>query len=110
MFAAIINALSSVLAWFGKIFVAVFQAMWDITIDLIIAAFDLFLSAIGALISSAPAPQFLTQYSLQSLIGQMGSDILYFVSVFNIPQGLAMLGAGVVFRLFVRKLFTLGQW
>jgi hypothetical protein len=32
------------------------------------------------------------------------------VSVFNIPQGLAMIGADVAFRLFVRKLFTLGQW
>ena len=82
MFDAIINALSSVLAWFGKVFVAVFQAMWDITIDLAIAAFDLFLSAVASLIAAAPAPQFLTQYSLQSLIGQMGSDILYFVSVF----------------------------
>ncbi|ANJ72435.1 DUF2523 domain-containing protein [Ralstonia insidiosa] len=110
MFDAIINALSSVLAWFGKVFVAVFQAMWDITIDLAIAAFDLFLSAVASLIAAAPAPQFLTQYSLQSLIGQMGSDILYFVSVFNIPQGLAMLGGAVAFRLFVRKLFTLGQW
>ncbi|ANH72118.1 hypothetical protein ACS15_1723 [Ralstonia insidiosa] len=110
MFDSIINALSGVLAWFGKVFAAVFQALWDITIDLCIAGFDLFLSAIGSLIAAAPAPQFLTQYSLQSLVGQMGSDILYFVGVFNISQGLAMIGAGVAFRLFVRKLFTLGQW
>jgi hypothetical protein len=110
MFDPIINALSAFLAWFGKLFTAIFQACWDITIDLCIAAFDLFLSAVGSLIAAAPAPQFLTQYSLQSLVGQLGSDILYFVGVFSIPQGLAMIGAAVAFRLFVRKLFTLGQW
>lgn len=109
-FDPIINALSAFLAWFGKLFTAIFQAMWDITMDLGIALLDAFLSAVAAVLVAVPAPSFLTQYSLQTLIGQLGPDILFFVGVLNLAQGLSMVGSAYAFRLFVRKLLTLGQW
>ncbi|MDB0564655.1 DUF2523 domain-containing protein [Ralstonia solanacearum] len=106
---AIVNAISAFASWLLKAFLAVFQALWDITLDLCIEAFDLFLTALSTVLALLPAPAFLSGVSLQSLFGQLPSDLLYFLGVFNVAQGLALVGAGYGFRM-LRKVVTLFQW
>lgn len=89
-----------------------FQDMWfafmqwfvDSVIYVVEVVGDLFASAIEAI----PVPDFLTS-GLGTLFANLDPAVLYFVGLFRIPEGMAILGAGVAFRL-LRKLFTLGQW
>lgn len=109
MFDAVINALSALAQWLDKVFVAIFLALWSITEDLFIDSLDLFLQGFSAVLGTLPAPSFLGSFSLQSLFNSMGGDILFFFGVFNIGQGIGLLGAGFAFRM-ARKVVTLFQW
>lgn len=106
---AIVNAISAFAAWLLKALVAVFLAIWSLLQDVTIEMLDLFLNAMTTVLGTLPVPGFLTGVSLQSLFGQLGSDVLFFFGVFNIGPGIALLGAGFAFRL-LRKVVTLFQW
>ncbi|QCX48948.1 DUF2523 family protein [Ralstonia pseudosolanacearum] len=109
MFDAVINALSALAKWLDDIFVAIFLALWQITEDLFIDALDLFLQGLSAVLGTLPAPAFLTGIGLQSLFNSLGGDVLFFFGVFNIGQGIGLLGAAWGFRM-ARKVVTLFQW
>lgn len=106
---AIVNAISAFAAWLLKAFIAVFVAIWALLQDVVIELLDLFLIGVSAVLGTLPAPAFLSTVSLQQLFGQLGGDVLFFLGVFNIGQGIALLGAGFAFRL-ARKVVTLFQW
>lgn len=80
---AIIEVFKGVIAWF---------------LDLI---FNLIASAVEAI----PSPEFL-QENISSYIH---NDILFFLTVTNFPECVAIIGAGVVFY-FLRRVLTLGIW
>ncbi len=105
----IINAISAFAAWLLSLVVKGFQAVWDLFTDLAIGVADLFFTALAALVNAIPAPDFLTSHSLQSAFSQMTGDILFFLGVFNIGPGIAMLGSAFAFRM-LRKVVTLFQW
>ncbi|GAA7769412.1 hypothetical protein HpMS107_51430 [Helicobacter pylori] len=105
----IINAISAFAAWLLSLIVQVFASLWDLVTDLLINGVDLFLQAMAALIVALPAPSFLSSYKLQSLFTGFTSDILYFVGVFRITEGIALLGLAFAFRM-TRKVLTLFQW
>ncbi|MCA3182635.1 MULTISPECIES: DUF2523 family protein [unclassified Cupriavidus] len=105
----IINAISAFAAWLLGLFVKLFAALWDIVNDLMIAGADGLLSALATLLSAVPAPTFLQNVNLQTLFNGLGADVLYFVGVFNIGAGIALLGSGFAFRM-LRKVVTLFQW
>lgn len=90
-----------------------FKALWDAFVafmgDLIVQAIESVCDFFATAIESIPVPDFITQYSLDSLLGQAGPTIGWLVSTFKIGQCLTIIAAGVTFRL-LRKLFTLGQW
>ncbi|NMV38265.1 DUF2523 domain-containing protein [Ralstonia insidiosa] len=109
MFDAVINALSALAQWLDNIFVSMFMALWSITEDLFIDSLDLFLQGFSAVLSTLPAPTFLSGISLQLLFNSLGGDILFFFGVFNIGQGIGLLGAAWGFRM-ARKVVTLFQW
>ncbi|WP_199030583.1 DUF2523 family protein [Ralstonia sp. ASV6] len=109
MFDAVINAISAFAKWLDDIFVAIFVAIWQITEDLFIDALDLLLQGFSYVLSYLPTPTFLTGVSLQTLFGSLGGDVLYFFGVFNIGQGISLLGAAFAFRM-ARKVVTLFQW
>lgn len=106
---SIVNAISAFAAWLLGLFVKVFVAVWDLFTDLFIALADAFLQALAAVVSAIPAPDFLTQHGLQSAFSQLSGDVLFFLSVFNIGTGIAMLGSAFAFRM-LRKVVTLFQW
>jgi hypothetical protein len=105
----IINAISAFAAWLLSLVVKVFAAFWDLLNDLLIAGADGLLQALAGLIAALPAPSFLSSVSLQTSFASMTSDVLYFLGVFNIGAGIALLGSAFGFRM-LRKIVTLFQW
>ncbi|WP_052437142.1 DUF2523 family protein [Pseudomonas aeruginosa] len=113
---AIIETVASwfkaLLAWFGRIFewfLGMFKDFMEFIADLPVLIFKGVMEGALYLINALPVPQFLVQYKLQTLFSGLPESVLWFVQFFGIPQGLAILGAGVAFRL-LRKALTLGQW
>ncbi|CAJ0729122.1 DUF2523 family protein [Ralstonia pickettii] len=109
MFDAVINALSAFANWLLSGFVAVFAALWQIQEDLMIDGLDLLLNGLSSVLSLLPTPTFLSGLSLQSLFGQLGSDMLFFFGQFRVGEGIALVGAAFAFRM-ARKVVTLFQW
>ncbi|ATJ85796.1 DUF2523 domain-containing protein [Ralstonia solanacearum] len=109
MFDAVINALSALAQWLDSVFVAIFTALWQITEDLFIDSLDLLLQGVTAVLNTLPAPTFLSGVSLQAAFSSLGGDILFFFGVFNIGQGIGLLGGAFAFRM-ARKVVTLFQW
>lgn len=104
--------LGAVLNWFASIFewfTGLFFDLMEFIADLPIKIFGGILDGAIYLLGLIPAPEFMTTYSLQTLFSQLPQGVTYFVGLFGIPQAIAILGLGVVFRL-TRKALTLGQW
>jgi hypothetical protein len=95
--------------WLFELFRSVFVGLWDFVTDIFVSIADAVFVAIAAGINSIPAPGFLTDYSLGSLLARLPDYVLYFVGALNIGQCFAVVGAGFAFRM-LRKIFTLGQW
>lgn len=105
----IVNAISAFAQWLLSLVVKAFGAVWDLFTDLLINVADLFLSAVAVLIGAIPAPDFLVNHGLQSAFSGMTNDVLFFMGVFNVGPGIALLGSGFAFRM-LRKVVTLFQW
>ncbi len=90
--------------WLGE----VFQSLFDFIKDVFLIVFELLLDGVVFVFNAITPPDFLAT-GMAGLFNVLHPDILYFLSMSGIDQGLAIFGAGVSFRL-IRKLFTLGQW
>ena len=101
--------LSQLTSWFANtlhtLFTAIAQLLKDLVTYVIAAVLGLFEMAID----SITPPAFLTQYSMQNLLGQTGPVVMFFMAQFQIPAGLGILASGWAFRL-ARKFLTLFQW
>lgn len=95
--------------WLLSLVIAIFQALLDLISDGFVAVVQLVFQGLAAVISALPAPSFLTQYSLNTLVGQLPNDVLFFASQLGIGTCFLVLGAGFGFRM-LRKIVTLGQW
>jgi len=95
--------------WIGQMIIALFQALMSLLMDMLIFAVENMLTLWCLAIESIPVPDFLTQYSLDGLLGSAGPTITWLIGTFRIGECLAIIGAGFAFRL-LRKLLTLGQW
>lgn len=104
-FSALFSWIGRFFEWWGGMLKDMFEFITDIPFFMLKGVLE------GAiyLISAIPAPEFLTDYRLQNLFDLMPDGVTYFVAYFGIPEGLAILGLGVTFRL-TRKALTLGQW
>lgn len=100
--------LQNAIAWFWSFVVGMVLYVLGALADLAVAIFSAFLAALGALIAAVPVPDFLT-HGLGSLFSALSPGVLYFLGVFQVPAGLAMIGSAVAFRL-LRKAVTLFQW
>ncbi len=61
------------------------------------------------LVEKLPVPEFLSQNNLQSLFGQGGATIGWWISVLQIDKCFTVIGAALVFFI-VRRIVTLGIW
>jgi hypothetical protein len=91
-----------------KVLAPFFGWVWDFVVDAAINVLDLVLIAVTSLLSLIPVPAFLGN-GLGGLFIGLPPWVGYMLGALGLAQGLAMLGAAVVFRL-ARKIVTLGQW
>lgn len=101
--------LTDLTKWFLDLVKAVFVALGTFVYDIAVSIFGALLDVISAIVNAFPAPGFMTTYSLSALFTGFGADLLWFLSMFEIPAAFAIVGSGWAFRLG-RKALTLGQW
>lgn len=76
----------------------------DIALDI----FELVIQGVVFAVSTIPVPDFLTD-GIDTLTGGLPPSVLWLLGQTGFSQGLAIFGAGVMFRM-TRKVITLGQW
>lgn len=94
--------------WLATLVKSAFDSLWALLKDGFIFLVDGVLSALGNLIAAIPVPDWMAQ-GLQSLFSALDGGTMWIVSSAGLPQCLAIIGAGFVFRL-LRKAATLFQW
>ncbi|SBV35995.1 conserved hypothetical protein [uncultured Stenotrophomonas sp.] len=77
--------------------------------DLIVTALEKLLELAALAFESLPVPDFMTQHSIGSLLGNAGPTVGWFVETFKIPECMSLLAAGLVFKI-TRKIVTFGKW
>lgn len=112
MIATIVSWFKALFSWIGRIFewlAGIFKDFMEFFIDLPSVILGGILDGVIYVLSAIPVPDFIQSASLQQLFNGLGPDVLYLIDFFGIQYGLAIIGAGVAFRL-TRKALTLGQW
>lgn len=94
--------------WLVSLVRAWFDAIWTFFSDLFIAIVKMVTDVLVWLLQQIPVPSFMSG-GLGSLFGDLSPGILWALTAVGLPQGLAIIGAGYVFRL-VRKVVTVFQW
>lgn len=100
--------MESLAKWLLELAKKVFVALWDFVTDILLDILDAFLSVIATAVAAIPAPSFISS-GLQGAINAIPSDVWFFASHFRLGECLALFGAAVAFRL-ARKAITLFQW
>lgn len=77
----------------------------DMSVDIIKRVFE----AVGEIAKVIPVPQWMSDYSVGRLIGQLDPGLGYFVDRIGLGAGLTLLGLGYAFRVS-RKVLTAFQW
>lgn len=94
--------------WLLSLIGKIFTAVWSFVVDAFINALDLIGGAVVGLLAAIPVPGFMSQ-GLAPLYGALPPGALYVLDQVGVPQGLALLGVALAFRL-ARKALTLFQW
>lgn len=95
--------------WAGRTVDTVFQALVQFGNDMIVIVIENNLTLWLMILNAIPVPEFVQQYTVGGLLGNVGGDLGFFLGKLRIGEGLGLLGAGYAARL-VRKALTLGQW
>lgn len=95
--------------WLKEALEAFFEGLVELLKELVFHQLLMFSAIFLKLMEMIPAPDFLTETTLASSLGQAGPVVAWALHTFKIGEGMALIGAGYVFRL-TRKAVTLGQW
>lgn len=102
--------------WLGDLtdwLLGIFKQIWDAFVqfvkDIFLFILDFVMQVVTWILSNIPVPDWLTQYSLNSILGQAGPTIGWVAHEMQIGQAMTLIAAGYAFRL-LRKLLTLFQW
>lgn len=89
------------------------EAVWDAVVefchDMLIFAVEAVVEFALALVNMIPVPDFIQGMSMGAMLSGLPPGVLWFMGVLRFSECMAILGAGVAFRL-IRKAITLGQW
>ncbi len=77
--------------------------------DLIVLALEKMLELVALAFESLPVPDFMTQHTIGSLLGNAGPTVGWLVDTFKISECMSLLAAGAVFKI-TRKIVTFGKW
>jgi hypothetical protein len=86
----------------------ILKEVFEFIKDIALNVFELLLQGVVFVLSSIPVPDFLTT-GIDTLASGLHPSVLWMLGQTGFAQGLAIFGAGVMFRM-TRKVFTLGQW
>lgn len=96
--------------WYFGLYQKIFSALLSFIHDFALWLAYSITDAIATGIAAIPVPAFLAAgLDLSSLLSVFPPFALYVLAKMHIAQLIAVLSAGIGFRL-IRKLFTLGQW
>lgn len=95
--------------WLREAFEALFAGLVELLTDMILLQVMTLSVIFLKLVQAIPVPEFLTSTTLATALGNAGPTVAWALHTFKIGEGMALIGAGYVFRL-TRKLVTLGQW
>lgn len=115
MIQTIVSWITAVLRFFSRVFewfLGMLKDIMEFIADIPVLVFEGVLDGAIYLLSAIPVPEFMasgSQGALQVAFSALHPDVQYLIDFFGIHAGLAVIGAGVVFRL-TRKAATLGQW
>jgi len=102
--------LAKITAWLVGLVTAVFTQLVTWIRDAVLWGFDGVLQAFAGLVAAIPVPAFLsTGIDATSSLSVMPAFTLYVLGQLGIPACMAVISAGVTFRL-IRKAVTVGQW
>jgi zinc transporter ZupT len=100
---------ADVLSWLLDVIKGMFTALFDLLKDLALALLKLVLDAVVGLVNLLPAPDFLANNNLGTLLAGLPGFALYLIQHMNLPAALAVVGSAFLFRM-ARKAATLFQW
>lgn len=101
--------LTNLTNWIARQVKRLWDAIEDFFGDFLVEAVEALLDLISIAVNAIPIPDFLTGYTVCSLIAQGGETLAWAFGTFRIGEGLTLIGAGYAFRL-LRKFLTLFQW
>lgn len=99
---------TALLDWLVQLVKDVFLSLVELLQQFAVWVLDGVLGAIASLIEAVPVPDFLSG-GLQAYVSAIDPGVLWLVTQSGLPDAVALLGAGFVFRM-VRKAVTLFQW
>lgn len=89
------------------------QKFWDAIegffTDLVLIAIEKLLDLVATAFEQLPAPAFMAENSIGSLLGSAGPTVGWFVDTFRISECMSVIAAGFIFRIS-RKILTMGKW
>lgn len=101
--------MSDVIEWFSNFIQVIWQDILNFLNDFWISICQTVLFAIAGTIESIPVPHFLDSYSVGSIMSMLPGELLYFVGLLRLDEGMSLISAGFAFRMG-RKVVTLFQW
>lgn len=81
--------------WFAATAVALFDAVWEMLLNILFSLFDVLLSAFSTLITSIPVP---VSWSVTNPLGSLSGQILYLLNAIGVVQALAILSSAYLIR------------
>ncbi|WP_313178533.1 phage coat protein [Stenotrophomonas sp.] len=95
--------------WLLGVIKQIFAALWDMAMDIIVAAFERLLAVVLLALSYLPLPDFMQSQSIGAMLANGGSTILWFADLFQIGPSLVLIATAIVFYL-LRRILTVGIW
>lgn len=100
--------MGSIWDWLGQKLTQLWTDFQQWAIEFVAWIADSVLSVVASAVEAIDTPEFLDN-GLASVIGALPNDVVYFLGQSGFGAAIALVGAGVAFRI-VRKIVTLGQW
>jgi len=92
--------------WARKLLGEFGEWLKDLFLWLPLKLWELLLDAFASLIEAMPVPEFLTQ--AQGYFSGVGSNVLFVLDLFAVPQGMTMIMGALILRFVIRRIPLIG--
>ncbi|MEA9963747.1 hypothetical protein [Xanthomonas campestris] len=106
---AVAGPVQDVTNWLREQFQQLFKDFTEFMKDFGVFLFETGLEFVRVIVDALPAPDFLTQFALCTVLAKAGPWAAWAMSTFHLGEAMALLGTAIVFRL-LRVILTAFQW